>query len=196
MLILMRIQVPLSLSLSLSLSLVAHILQGSQIQNPIFVDMRDYYGQVVVNELTSESTGNVVYCSTADSFSSLQGSTIEQTTNGVATFGNFTVTYKPNSSVTLYFDMSSTVERAEYQIYFRSCVVGEIVLSLFGETTICSECSPGSYSLKLNSQVCVPPSPLHSISSSHCRHRIVDCVQIMQYVVVVMSSMFDQDIGD
>lgn len=81
--------------------------------------MRDYYGQVVVDDIASELTGNVVYGSTADSFSSLQGSTIEQTTNGVATFGNFTVTYMPNSSVTLYFDMSSSVERAEYQIYFR-----------------------------------------------------------------------------
>jgi hypothetical protein len=81
--------------------------------------MRDYYGQVVVSDLTSDSTGSVVYSSTADSFSSLQGSTIEPTTNGVATFGNFTVTYKPNSSVTLYFDMSNSVERAEYEIYFR-----------------------------------------------------------------------------
>lgn len=91
---------------------------GSQIQNPIFVDMRDYYDQVVVNDAAIESS-TVVYGSTADSFSSLQGSTIEQTFKGVATFGNFTVTYKPNSSVTLYFDMSNSVERAEYQIYFR-----------------------------------------------------------------------------
>jgi hypothetical protein len=140
-----------------------------------------------------EATGNVVYSSTADSFSSLQGSTIEQTSNGVATFGNFTVTYKPNSSVTLFFDMSNTVERAAYQIYFRHpllsslsslsssslspclrpCVVGEIELSLFGETTICSECSPGSYSLKLNAQVdsslpltfIFPPFPPPSPSS-------------------------------
>jgi hypothetical protein len=140
-----------------------------------------------------EATGNVVYSSTADSFSSLQGSTIEQTSNGVATFGNFTVTYKPNSSVTLFFDMSNTVERAAYQIYFRHpllsslsslsssslspclrpCVVGEIELSLFGETTICSECSPGSYSLKLNAQVdsslpltsIFPPFPPPSLSS-------------------------------
>lgn len=80
--------------------------------------MRDYYGQIV-NDITTEATGNVVYSSTADSFSSLQGSTIEQTSNGVATFGNFTVTFKPNSSVTLFFDMSNNVERAEYQIYFR-----------------------------------------------------------------------------
>ena len=81
--------------------------------------MRDYYSQVVVADSTSGSTGSVVYSSTADSFSSLQGSTIEQTDFGIATFGNITVTYKPNSTVILYFDMSSTVERAEYTLSFR-----------------------------------------------------------------------------
>lgn len=81
--------------------------------------MRDYYNQIVVADSTSGSTGNVVYSSTADSYSSLQGSTIEQTNSGIATFGNITVTYKPNSSVILYFDMSNTVERAEFELSFR-----------------------------------------------------------------------------
>lgn len=96
-----------------------NIIIGSQIENPIFVEMRDYYAQIVVADSSTVSTDNIVYSSTADSLSSLQGSTIEETKNGIATFGNITVTYQPNSSVILYFDMSSTVERAEYKISFR-----------------------------------------------------------------------------
>jgi hypothetical protein len=86
------------------------------IAHPIFVDMKDYYDQVVTN---SSSSDNIIYSSTTDAVSSIQGSTIETTTKGVATFGNITVTYKPSSNVTLLFALSGDVEDGTYVLFFR-----------------------------------------------------------------------------
>ena len=36
---------------------------------------------------------------------------------------------------------------------FRDCVVGEVETASVGGTVRCEECEPGSYSLKLNSDV-------------------------------------------
>jgi len=124
---------------------------GSQISHPIYIDMLDFYNQIVVDDGTGYS--RVIYSSTVDETSSIQGTTIVETKNGVATFGNITVTNKPSSMVTLKFDLSAGVE-AYYNLSFRACVVGEIETFLVGSTSVCTKCSPGTYSLKLNAETC------------------------------------------
>ena len=69
------------------------------------------------------SAPGIIYSSTADAVSSIQGQTIATTTNGVATFGEITVTYMPDSNVTLLFDLSSDVERGVYVLDFRSIYI-------------------------------------------------------------------------
>lgn len=87
---------------------------GSEIIHPISVALIDFYGQVVPND-----NELVVYSSTADSISGIQGSTIVKPVNGIAIFSNITLSLLPNSVVSVLFNLSISVEGASIPVKFR-----------------------------------------------------------------------------
>ncbi len=87
------------------------------VNKSIPVLLLDYYLQVVTtgNEL---NTAEIVYASTNDAISSIQGTTVVTAQNGVALFDAIVVTYAPGKNISLRFDLNGLL-LCYYKILFR-----------------------------------------------------------------------------
>ena len=90
---------------------------GQVVNKSIPIVLLDFYSQVVStgNELGS---AEIVYSSTTDAYSSIQGTTVVTAQNGIALFNAIIVTYAPEKNTTLRFDLNG-VYVCYYNIIFR-----------------------------------------------------------------------------
>jgi hypothetical protein len=124
---------------------------GQSIGAPFNVTLLDYYDQVVRYEDLEDA--NIVYVLTNESStSSIQGKSFVQTKDGVAIFDKLIITYFPDQTLYLRFDLLG-VPSLYYPVSFRSCVTGEVSEELSTKNVVCTVCSLGSYSLLPTAEV-------------------------------------------
>lgn len=126
---------------------------GQTISEPFNITLLDYYDQVVKYQDLSGSS--IVYVLSNDSSrSSIQGQTLVEAVEGYAVFNSLIITYYPEKTLYLQFDLSG-VASIFSPVEFRSCIVGEIAEKLSTGNVVCTKCSEGFYSLLVGASKCI-----------------------------------------
>jgi len=132
-------------------------VSGQALKTPIMVNLLDYYSQVVKS---SESVN--VFVSIYNSSSTLKGSTIVNSVDGVSLFSNLIITGIPGAFTQLTFSVAvSGISAANLVFYFRNCISGEITLLTdnVGPTASCYTCTVGTFSFYPTDSSCQICSP-------------------------------------
>lgn len=132
-------------------------ISGSLTSAPIFVNMIDYYSQIVTNSTNTISSVPYVYAFAQNSSYGIRGVTVVEAIRGVATYDDLIITGYPSKNVTLKFFLSGTDVPAAYlAISMIDCVPGQIFVYQSDFEAVCFNCTAGSYSLSTTDPTCYP----------------------------------------